>query len=55
MFVERMDNICYDSWIHQFKDRTIKAITLGVGFIAYLPILVDTIMVIAVFLPDNGS
>ena len=49
-----MDNILYGSWIHQFKDRTIKAITLGVGFIAYLPIFVDTITVRPLFLPLQG-
>ena len=43
------DELCY-SWVHQFKDRTIKTITLGVGFPASLPQCVDTIMVRIVYL-----
>ena len=33
------------SWIHQVKDITIQAVTLLSGLIAYLPILIDLIMV----------
>ena len=36
--------LCH-SWINQFKDRTIKAIAVSVGFIAYLPVMLDIIVV----------